>query len=105
MVTLNDIARDAQRLRQEQGWAPKSPEERFVYLVGEVGELAQAISRLRLGSGVDGDSERIEARADVGAEMYDVIWNVCDLANILSIDLDAAAATKAEFNRRRISRP
>lgn len=100
MVTLKDIARDAQRLRQEQGWAPKSPEERFLYLVGEVGELAQAVSRLRLGTGIDGDS--IEARAEVGAEMYDVIWNVCDLANILAIDLDAAAAAKAEFNRRRV---
>lgn len=31
--------------------------------------------------------------------MYDVIWNLCDLANKLGINLEAAAIQKMEINK------
>ncbi|EJQ94913.1 hypothetical protein II1_02454 [Bacillus cereus MC118] len=34
--------------------------------------------------------------------MFDLIWNVCDLANKLEIDLDEAFQEKMEINRDRV---
>lgn len=100
MVTLKEIAEDAEQLRRKQGWPRKSAQQRFLFLVAEVGELAESISALENAKGEP--RHRLETLlAEVGAEMYDVIWNVCDLAAILGIDLDAAASTKRALNRTR----
>jgi NTP pyrophosphatase (non-canonical NTP hydrolase) len=33
--------------------------------------------------------------------MYDVVWNVCDLANIRGVDLETAFARKAAVDKER----
>ena len=43
--------------------------------------------------------EAIKAR--LGLEIYDLIWNAVDLANLLDIDLEAAFEEKIAFNAKR----
>ena len=73
-------------------------EQRMLFLLTEVGEVAREV--LRLSRAVD-QASADAIKTDLGLEMYDVIWNVCDLANMLGIDLEAAFAAKIEFNKTR----
>jgi NTP pyrophosphatase (non-canonical NTP hydrolase) len=74
-----------------------------LYLVrSEVGELAESLLHVRWAE-QSGDADRIErARAETAAELYDVVWNICDLANVLGIDPDDAARRQKQFNRDRV---
>ena len=90
--TLAEIQQDTHRLGERQGWADKDLATRALHLISEVGELADELLSFQDGRG----------NADqVAAEMYDVIWNVCDLGRLLGIDLDRAAERKANENRER----
>ena len=73
-------------------------EQRMLFLLTEVGEVAREVLQLsRAADQVQADA----IKADLGMEMYDVIWNICDLANILGIDLEASFAAKIEINKTR----
>jgi NTP pyrophosphatase (non-canonical NTP hydrolase) len=39
-----------------------------------------------------------ETKERIGLELYDLVWNVCDIANKLGIDLDRAFEQKAALN-------
>ena len=39
---------------------------------------------------------------DGAEELFDVIWNVCDLANLLGIDLDSVSDRKMSHNEHRV---
>ena len=91
MPTLRAIQENAVDLRADKGWPAASALERFLFLVEEVGELARVLQG------------RVEVPRDTAAEeLFDVIWNVCDLANLLDVDLDEAAARKIERNEDRV---
>ena len=64
-------------------------EQRVMFLITEVGEVAREV--LRLSRAAD-QANADEVKADLGMEMYDLIWNICDLANMLDIDLETAFA-------------
>ncbi len=73
-------------------------EQRALFLLTEVGEVAREV--LRLSRSVDqADADAI--KADLGMEMYDVIWNLCDLANMVGIDLETSFAAKIAINKTR----
>ena len=73
-------------------------EQRTLFLLTEVGEVAREVLRL---SG-SADQANVDAiKTDLGMEMYDVIWNTCDLANMLGIDLEASFAAKIDINKTR----
>jgi NTP pyrophosphatase (non-canonical NTP hydrolase) len=74
-------------------------EQRVMFLVTEVGEMAAEALVL---SGAHGDADVEEAKRKLGLEMYDVLWNLCDLANMLGIDLDSACRRKIAYNRARV---
>ena len=38
----------------------------------------------------------------IGHEMFDVIWNICDLANLLEIDLEESSREKRDLNNQRV---
>lgn len=97
MPTLHNIQAEALRLRAQNDWPELTPELRFVYLVEEVGEVARALQAR------PGEPDRVSDA--IGEELYDVIWNVCDLANILGVDLETAASRKAAMNRNRTWAP
>ena len=47
------------------------------------------------------EDEKGRAREDLGMEIYDVFWNLYDLAEISGVDLEDAFAEKAKLNRER----
>jgi NTP pyrophosphatase (non-canonical NTP hydrolase) len=73
-------------------------EQRVLFLMTEVGEVAHEV--LRLSRSAD-QASADAVKAELGMEMYDVIWNICDLANMLGIDLESSFAAKIEINKTR----
>lgn len=63
-----------------------------MYTMAELGELAEVILK----------RDKIQdSKREIGLEMFDVIWNVCDLANKLEIDLEKAFKEKMMINKER----
>jgi NTP pyrophosphatase (non-canonical NTP hydrolase) len=95
-MDIAEIQAQARELRAAQGWTSIDPQTRLGYLMTEVGEVAREVV------GLDGAVEPTpEARERLGMEIYDVVWNLCDLANILQVDLEGAFAKKVALNRKR----
>ena len=95
-MTIKDIQENARQL------APifwdKTPEQRMLYLTTEIGELAREV--LKLQGFKQGDNKE-ELKENLGMEMYDVVWNLCDLANMFDIDLEKSFARKVKLNNNR----
>jgi NTP pyrophosphatase (non-canonical NTP hydrolase) len=92
---LQQTIADAERLVARHGW-DSTPRRRMAMLLGEVMELADEV--LQLPAEGTGDRESLQR---VGHEMYDVLWNLCDLARLTGIDLVQAAAEKRLINEHR----
>ncbi|HEX2038027.1 MAG TPA: pyrophosphatase [Chloroflexota bacterium] len=101
MLTIREIQEQARELRASKGWPDAPAEERALSLVAEVGEAVQEVLHLVRGRGRLPESEVNEVKGRLGLELYDVVWNVCDLADKLGIDLEQAFAHKAATNRER----
>jgi NTP pyrophosphatase (non-canonical NTP hydrolase) len=97
-VLIAHLQEHVKELSRAQGWPERTPERRALYLVTEVGELVREV--LALADAQD-DADAVAAKERLGLEMYDVIWNLVDLANIVGIDLESACARKIEINRER----
>ncbi|REE69545.1 NTP pyrophosphatase (non-canonical NTP hydrolase) [Paenibacillus taihuensis] len=69
-------------------------EQRMLYLMTEVGELSKEV----LSVSFHPDRERSE---NLGHEMFDVVWNLMDLANKLGVDLNEAFEAKMAINDKR----
>lgn len=91
MPTLREIQQNARDLRRQNQWPETSPEQRFLFLVEEVGELARVLQ-----------DRAVAPETDGAEELFDVIWNVCDLANLLGIDLDSVSDRKISHNENRV---
>lgn len=78
-----------------KGFDKSTIEQRMLYLMTEVGELSKEV----LSVSFHPDEELKE---NLGYEMYDVVWNIFDLANKLNIDLNQAFMRKKEINDNRI---
>jgi NTP pyrophosphatase (non-canonical NTP hydrolase) len=92
---LQQTMADVERLVARHGWE-STPRRRMAMLLGEAIELAEEV--LQLPAHGDGDKESLQR---VGHEMYDVLWNLCDLARLTGIDLAQAAADKRLINEHR----
>ncbi|WP_058303754.1 MazG nucleotide pyrophosphohydrolase domain-containing protein [Gorillibacterium timonense] len=77
-----------------KGFDTSTIEQRMLYLMTEVGELAKEVLNVSFAP----EEEKSE---NLGFEMYDVVWNIFDLANKLGIDLDQAFKKKLEINEQR----
>ena len=98
MTTIREIQEQVRELREAAGFRGRSIDRRMLYLTSEVGELAREVLDLAYAKPTD-DTDAIKQRA--GFEIYDIVWNLCDLADLLEIDLELAFAQKAEINRNR----
>ena len=94
-MTISDLQKDAQALCQQQGWTDRNPSQRFRYLISEVGELSKELTRLEWNPSA---TDLAAIKRNIGHEMYDIVWNLCDLANQLEIDLETAFAEKQAIN-------
>lgn len=81
-----------------KGFDHNTMETRALYLMTEVGELSKEVIHLHFRK--DPDQVK-EIKERLGLEMFDVVWNVMDLANKLGIDLEDAFKKKMEINKDR----
>lgn len=95
---IHEIQQDALDLCQRHNWPDRSPSQRFRFLISEVGELSKELLRLEWEPAVD---ELATIKRNIGHEMYDIVWNLCDLANQLGIDLETAFQEKRTINEKR----
>ncbi|MDM5155536.1 MazG nucleotide pyrophosphohydrolase domain-containing protein [Bacillus sp. DX1.1] len=93
-MNLSEFQQYVSNFSKEKGFENTSIETRTMYLMAELGELTEAILKRN-------DRENEEARREIGLEMFDVIWNLCDLANKLDIDLEKAFQEKMKINEDR----
>jgi NTP pyrophosphatase (non-canonical NTP hydrolase) len=97
-MTIGDIQQQAKDLSARQDWANTTIAERVTFLIGEVQELAEEAVLL---AAQDNPADQAATRTRLGLEMYDVVWNLCDLANIAGVDLETAFAAKYAINAKR----
>ena len=97
-MQIQEIHDNAHALCEKQGWTDHNPSQRFRYLISEVGELSKELTRLEWNPS---STEITEIKRNIGHEMYDIVWNLCELANQLEIDLERAFAEKQAINARR----
>ncbi|PFE01312.1 pyrophosphatase [Bacillus cereus] len=91
-MKLSEFQQYVANFSEEKGFQNTTIEMRTMYLMAELGELAEAIVKR---------NEDQNTNREIGLEMFDVIWNVCDLANKLEIDLEEAFQEKMKINRDR----
>ncbi len=103
-MTLDEIQQAAKTLCDTQGWHTHTPVERLAYLIAEVGELAEIVLQLEAADNTNDISNTVknDIKRHIGHEMYDVIWNVCALANQLEIDVERTSAEKETDNQTRV---
>ena len=97
-MNIKDLQAQANELKKAQNWGVCSVEQRAMFLVTEMGEVVQEVLKL---SGAYQNVDQEEARVQLGLEIYDAVWNLCDLAKMVGIDLEAAFEKKVEINRGR----
>lgn len=97
-MTIEELQQQARALTEAHGWHDTTPETRALWLATEVGELVREVLQF---TAADDEAAQTVARRRLGAEMYDVVWNVCDLANITGVDLTTAFVTKGAVNMER----
>ncbi|HDR3489426.1 TPA: MazG-like family protein [Bacillus wiedmannii] len=70
-MNIVEFQRYVSNFSKEKGFQDTTIEERTMYTMAELGELAEVILK----------RDKIQdSKREIGLEMFDVIWNVCDLA-------------------------
>lgn len=101
-MTELEVLRDRMRkFAQERDWGRfHDPKSVILALVGEVGELAELFQWLPAADARElAKSEPLRTRA--GEELADILLYLVLLADVLDIDLGAAALAKMEDSERR----
>ncbi|HFK1722173.1 MazG nucleotide pyrophosphohydrolase domain-containing protein [Bacillus thuringiensis] len=91
-MNIVEFQRYVSNFSKEKGFQDTTIEERIMYAMTELGELAEVILKR---------DKMQDAKKEIGLEIFDVIWNVCDLANKLNIDLEKAFEEKMRINKNR----
>ncbi|KFN01998.1 pyrophosphatase [Bacillus clarus] len=90
-MNISEFQRYVSSFSKEKGFQDTTIEERTMYAMAELGELTDAILKR---------DKTEDAKREIGLEMFDVIWNICDLANKLGVDLEKAFVEKMEMNKK-----
>jgi len=103
-LTVGDLRRQVRELKADKGF-DVTLEQRLAYLTSEVGEVAREVLRLSRDGNADvgtmGAEQVAAVREKLGMEIYDVVWNLLDLADLAGVDLEGAFEKKAERNEGR----
>ncbi|MGN4125643.1 MazG nucleotide pyrophosphohydrolase domain-containing protein [Lysinibacillus sphaericus] len=98
-MDISSMQKYVKQFSEEKGFHVNTIHTRTLYLVTEVGELSKEI----LSISFNPTEEKVRlAKENIGLEMYDVLFNVLDLANRLEIELEDACRKKMEMNKDRI---
>ncbi len=101
---MEELRRQVRDLKSDKGF-DGTLEQRLAYLASEVGEVAREVLKLSRDGNADvGTMSAEEVRSvkeSLGMEVYDVVWNLLDLADLAGVDLEAAFEKKATMNEGR----
>ncbi len=104
VLTIAELQRQVRQLKEAKGF-DITLEQRLAYLTSEVQEVAYEVLRLSRDGNEDVSemsAAEIEAVTEnLGMEIYDVIWNLLDLAEMAGVDLETTFAKKATLNKAR----
>ena len=98
-MTFDEFAEHVQRLSAR--FNDNTLERRVMFLMTEVGEVAQEALDIAFEQERNPDADLTDLKERLGLELHDVVWNVFDLAAMLDIDLEAAFHKKIELNEQR----
>ncbi len=101
-LTIAELQRQVRQLNDAKRF-DITLEQRLAYLMSEAGEVAREVLKLSRAKDV-GKMDEAEREATVkalGMEIYDVVWNLLDLADMAGVDLEAAFDEKARLNESR----
>ena len=97
--SLADLARRLQQFAEARDWQPyHAPKNLASALIVEAGELLEHFQWLTEAQSRELDDAR---KAEVAAEMADVLLYLVQLASALDVDLLAAARRKIDLNEQR----
>jgi NTP pyrophosphatase (non-canonical NTP hydrolase) len=95
-LTIAELQRQVRQLNDAKGFEI-TLEQRLAYPMTEVGEVAREVLKLSRAEETD-----VEATVEaLGMEIYDVVWNLLDLADMAGVDLEEAFGKKARLNESR----
>lgn len=97
-MTLKQVQQYAHDLSHSKGWDKECINTRIGYLKEEVVEAIKEVEQLKTEQDLDKISELKE---NLGLELFDIIWNVSEIANRYNIDLTEAAMKKMAKNQNR----
>jgi NTP pyrophosphatase (non-canonical NTP hydrolase) len=95
-MKISEIQKHAAELCERNNWSDRSIDQRFRFLISEIGELSNELIKLNQSNKIQNETKR-----KIGHEMFDVIWNICDLANLLEMDLEKYSKEKVGLNNER----
>lgn len=82
----------------KNGWDKESLETRTAYLKSELEEVLAEVTNIQ---NAQSNDEYSDAKTRLGHELFDLIWNVAELANRFDIDLATSAEQKMAINDNR----
>jgi NTP pyrophosphatase (non-canonical NTP hydrolase) len=97
-MNLTQVQLNARVLSERHGWDAEALKTRLDYLKDEMNEVLDEVNFLVKAST---DEEREYIKKRLGHEMFDVIWNLAELANRFEIDLSEACQEKMAINENR----
>jgi NTP pyrophosphatase (non-canonical NTP hydrolase) len=98
---LEDLQAELRRFRDERDWGQfHDPKSLILALVGEVGELAELFQWIPADQAAESFSSG-DRKLRAEQEMSDVLIYLLAIANVLDVDLLAAARDKLAASRRR----
>ena len=93
---LQQVMSDVRELTARHGWET-TPRRRMAHLLAEALELSEEVLHLP----PSGPYDPLLLQR-IGREIYDVLWNACDLARLTGINVVQAAADKRAVNATRV---
>lgn len=101
MAEIEELAAAVREFSRERDWEQfQDPKSLVLALVGEVGELAELFQWVPAADAVEHFAAP-DRHARAGEEMADVLVYLVRLADVLGVDLGAAARTKLADSHRR----
>ncbi|SEO75327.1 MazG-like family protein [Paenibacillus sp. OV219] len=93
-MNISELQQYVHGFSEAKGFDKSTIEQRMLFLMTEVGELSKEVLSISF------HPER-EQSENLGYEMFDIVWNLMDLANKLGIDLNQAFEAKMAINDKR----
>lgn len=97
-MNLKTIQDYAQTLATQQGWDKETIQTRLHYLKSEIIEATEEINNVESATSTE---EQQKHQENLGLELFDILWNVAEIANRYGVDLEQASQQKISINNQR----